>query len=584
MHKKFILIIIAVTLFTYSNSLLNGFVGDDQVVIEDNKFYRSFDNLPRLFQKDYLTSNVNIMIAAEQDMGSGSVAYRPVLSMTYFLDYAIWKLAPFGYHLTNVILHLLNCLLLYFLVFFVLKNKRTALFAALLFSVHPTKVEAVVNVGYRADVLSAFFALLSFLCFIRYRDHLNFKRNLLFVLSNIFLLLGLFTKESVIVLPVIFVLYDAYFEKDRARSFMAKARSTYLGYGLITVFYLFIYWVVFRNNTLGQGHLMGGTLFSHCVSMGRIFLQYMINFINPASVDILPPKYFPPFNSYSVISFPVSILLFVSMIFLSIKMYKKFKPASFFLLWFIISLAPISNIIPIPNPMAHRFLYLPSVGLIIVLSIILDRVLSNPAHFKNLPDLGKIIKVGIVALCITFTIALNSNWKNNYMIGAMLVENYPEHAQGYLILGSEYVRGGLFVHAKVLLDRALALGMEDPRLYHYLGICSWNDEDASITYFLDSINKFPGYTISYIGAGRILLFKGDYKGALTYLKKSIELFPLYVGYGYLIQSHMLLGEYDKAEEVFVSAKEKLVSKSRIGSLEKILLLKDSLKEPIDVGL
>ena len=80
MHRKAILIIAAVTLLTFGNSLGNGFVGDDDVVIVRNTFYTSWKNFPRLFAHDYLTDSDIVFNSKGEYFHSGSVAYRPVLS------------------------------------------------------------------------------------------------------------------------------------------------------------------------------------------------------------------------------------------------------------------------------------------------------------------------------------------------------------------------------------------------------------------------------------------------------------------------------------------------------------------------
>ncbi len=102
MSKKLIFFLSALTFLTFSNSLSNGFVGDDEVVIVRNAFYESWDNLPYLFRLEYLTDSRTFYSPDQKYFHSGSVAYRPVLSLTYFLDYWLWQLRPFGYHLHNL--------------------------------------------------------------------------------------------------------------------------------------------------------------------------------------------------------------------------------------------------------------------------------------------------------------------------------------------------------------------------------------------------------------------------------------------------------------------------------------------------
>ncbi|MFA5088407.1 MAG: hypothetical protein WC552_05170, partial [Candidatus Omnitrophota bacterium] len=121
-HRKFIILIVLVSLAAFGNSLQNGFVGDDNLLFLKNTFYRSWENFPRLFGKDYISdsNNFDLYIKNESDVGSGSVAYRPVLSATFFVDYALWKEKPFGYHLHNLILHTFNSLLAYWFLFLIL--------------------------------------------------------------------------------------------------------------------------------------------------------------------------------------------------------------------------------------------------------------------------------------------------------------------------------------------------------------------------------------------------------------------------------------------------------------------------------
>ena len=100
LEKILPLIIILISILLYLNTLPNTFVYDDAYVITENYFIKSWGNLPKLFTKDYLPL-------------SGELSYRPIVTLTYFFDYAIWRLNPLGYHLTNVILHTVNVFLFY---------------------------------------------------------------------------------------------------------------------------------------------------------------------------------------------------------------------------------------------------------------------------------------------------------------------------------------------------------------------------------------------------------------------------------------------------------------------------------------
>ena len=114
-HNLAVFLLIVITFVVYFGSLKNGFVWDDFLVVVKNGFIKSFKNLSRIFDKSYLTPPSQIRYLEVINIGSGESSYRPVVTLTYFIDYFLYKLNPWGYHLTNLLLHILNVLLLYFL-------------------------------------------------------------------------------------------------------------------------------------------------------------------------------------------------------------------------------------------------------------------------------------------------------------------------------------------------------------------------------------------------------------------------------------------------------------------------------------
>ncbi len=619
MHKKSILIIICITFITYVNVLQNDFVGDDEIIIERNNFYKSWNNFHRLFQKSYITQSDNALLALDQDNHSGSVAYRPVLSLTYFVDFGIWKKNPFGYHFTNIVLHTLNAILVYGLIYFVSGAWPPALLGSLIFSIHPVQAEAVCNIGYRADPLAAFFALLSFLCFIRLdaqymprasargsiavlaRGHATGKwrpegssldyypiprRNLLYGLSLLFFFLALFSKESVIVLPALMIGYDFYFREGALENFWKNFWQRYLGYIGIVVFYLYVYFYVFPNSTLtGEGGVwMGGTLVTHAVKIGLIFLFYIKDLTMPFFVAAIPPVYSPPVDPGWGYQIFIALVVLVLSLFFICRGSRKQKAAPFFLLWFFIALLPVAQIVPIVTPMAHRFLYLPAVGFFAVLAAAIEAMAARLAQNHHGPRLGIILKNGVVAACIIATFILNASWRGNYTIARHWIEHYPQHPYGYFIVGIQYMKAGWLEPAKMAFEKSLALGMEDPRLYQSMGLLHLQDPPAAKKFFAKSVELFPSYAISYVGLGRSLLFEGDYTKALLYLEKSLELMPTYKGYGYLIQTLIFLDRGVDLPEIFQAAQKILTDKNQIDSLNKFMNLTEPLHTPIDIGL
>ena len=124
---------------------------DDNRYVTENPYLRSLDlpNLWAMFTRFYFAN------------------YAPVVLLSFALDYRVWGLQPFGYHLTSLLLHGLNVALAYAVARRLLGSRTGALVAALVFAVHPLQVEAVVWVAGRKTLLCGSFALLALLCYMR---------------------------------------------------------------------------------------------------------------------------------------------------------------------------------------------------------------------------------------------------------------------------------------------------------------------------------------------------------------------------------------------------------------------------------
>ncbi len=175
-HLLSISLILIISIAIYSNTLKNGFVYDDRFTIVDNLFIKNWNNLPELFSKTYFSR-------------SGEETYRPIVTLSYFVDYSLWGLKPFGYHLTNLLLHSANVVLVYLFALLLLNNPLSptllrgsniththtytrwiAFFTALLFSIHPIQSEAVNAISFREDLLVVFFLTAAFILYIKLKE------------------------------------------------------------------------------------------------------------------------------------------------------------------------------------------------------------------------------------------------------------------------------------------------------------------------------------------------------------------------------------------------------------------------------
>ena len=358
-----IFFLIVIILICYGNTLFNGFVYDDRFVILNSPLITSFQNLPDLFSHSYFLKTVEL-------------SYRPVVTFSYFIDYFLWGKSAFGYHLTNLLIHILNSIIL-FLILCELMNSfveekdrrltsiplfsislfRIAIIPTLFFAIHPVTTEAINSISYREDLLATLFVLLSFFLFIFYLK----KRNSLIyiILSLISFFFAVFSKESAIVFPLLLFLILK-MKLFNSEGNYRKSYFYFIPILPILTFYIFIRFYLMnpatynpdaRHYNLYENFLNFFYLFNHNLRVLIIPLFLRADYVfNPASQDTL----------FSNLIYSISFLLYGFLIFYFIK---RNRIISFGLLWIFICLLPVSNFISLINPIADRYLYFPSIGI-----------------------------------------------------------------------------------------------------------------------------------------------------------------------------------------------------------------------------
>ena len=159
-HNITVLILLVVLSgIVYRNSLNNGFHFDDYHHIVKNKHIRSLTNIPRLFI-DVDTFSFN----------EDSSHYRPLVLVSHAINYSIGRLNPMGYHIMSLAFHTGTAFLLYLIIRAMLGGCYIPLASALIFAVHPFNSEAVNYITARSSVMSGFFYLLAFYCWVKFRS------------------------------------------------------------------------------------------------------------------------------------------------------------------------------------------------------------------------------------------------------------------------------------------------------------------------------------------------------------------------------------------------------------------------------
>ncbi len=516
--KRILPLIIFISALLYINTLSNNFVYDDAYIVTENHFIKTFKNLPKLFQKDYLPL-------------SGELSYRPTVTLTYFIDYAVWELNPFGYHLTNIILHTINVLLFYILIKNISKSPTLSLLATLLFLSHPLLTETVNAVCYREDILTTLFSLLAFIYFrkIHLSQEINIRFILYYILSCTFYFLALFSKEMAITLPVLLILFDLFYpSKPASNNFHSEMKIPihysnvlqlkkwvlpYVGYALVTGFYLIVRFILLKN-TFKTIEVYPSDVFT----MTKVVASYLKLLFIPVQLNA---DYYVPYTGGTSLSFILSSLFIITAFIIVVRLHSKYKYVTFFSLWFFITLLPVLGIIPIGNIMAERYLYFPIIGFCAAAGCIL----SNNAHKRK----GIIIVVtGIILFSIQIgVIQRNGVWRNDTTLWFSTLKREPQSARACSNAGNTYFKEKRYEDAINIYKRALTFQYTYPFIHFNLGVAYEKIGliDEAIKEYKASISNNNDNTLAYNNLGTIYDKLGSYDLAIEAYKQALKISP-----------------------------------------------------------
>ncbi|NQY07882.1 MAG: hypothetical protein HRT68_17220, partial [Flavobacteriaceae bacterium] len=192
------LIITSIVLFpTLQNDWVNW---DDGEYVKDNLLIKelSFKSIQTAFETDHILG-----------------AYIPMVLVSWMIDYAIWGTNAYGYHLSNLLIHLSIIVLVFYLVNKMTNKTRMAFIVAILFAVHPMRVEAVAWITARKDLLYTFFFMLGLITYHKYNFSQFVKQKIIFfLLCLIFFSCSLFSKGTAVIFPFILILFDYLWKRN----------------------------------------------------------------------------------------------------------------------------------------------------------------------------------------------------------------------------------------------------------------------------------------------------------------------------------------------------------------------------------
>jgi tetratricopeptide (TPR) repeat protein len=406
-------------LLCYANTAGNGFVFDDSA---------------------YLVSPLVRNLAVLDILGTnwlGLDIYRPLTLLSLALDFRLFAEEPFGYHLTNLLLHLANGTLFYVLARRLLNHASAALWAAMLYVAHPIQTEVVAWVSTRGDLLGTLFFLAGFLVH-RHAEELgpeNRSRMPWRPLAWTFCASAVLAKETAIVLPAVLLWHALCLDKSRSHfaSFALTWLKRHWGYGVAIAVVLILRWQVLANEAALAGPASTNFLaelgfLQRLSTVVAILPRYLLLLILPRHLSAdyshasIPPvsTVFDPWLAIGLAA--VAALVLIPKIWAS--RFLAFSTGSFWL-----CLLPVSNLLFLaPSGMAERYLHLAMIPVSLAAGWGGRRWLSEKPCKS--PIAWIVVLSALAALSIT-TIERNRDWRSNYTLFSAVLQHYPRNARAH---------------------------------------------------------------------------------------------------------------------------------------------------------
>jgi tetratricopeptide (TPR) repeat protein len=515
----------------YANSLDGEFLWDDTHLVKKNIYVKDLSHI-----KDIFTKHV----------GAGARRpyhfYRPLQTLTYAVDHYLWKSSVIGYHVTNVLLHVLTALCVYWLASILFRDRVLALFAALFFVAHPLHTEAISYISGRPDPLASFFLLLSFIFYVKDLDE---NKNSFFVLGVVSYALALLSREASLILPALLLLYHAAFRKK------IKLKSLLSWTGLACAY---IALRIFVLRSILPQDVGNATALDRMPGSFVAITNYMRLLFLPINLHMGYGRKLFFWNELKTI---LGVVILISLLTLAFKKRRGSELIFFSICWFFIALFPYCNIaFPINAYMAEHWLYLPSIGFFLLAA----KALSVLYKKKGLKYLTIATVAGLLSFYSFLTFKQNTYWRDPYLFYTKTLEYVKDSAEVYNNLGVIYGERRDYDKAIGLFKQSSEIDPDygDPHFNLGKAYNETGRKEEAIAHYHKAIEVFPEVVTAetYYNLGSIYLQLGRPKEAIEVFNKSLEFDPRHI-YAHINigLAHHNMGDNDEAVKFLNKAVE-----------------------------
>lgn len=501
----FLLIIVVVTAFVFSNATSGEWQTnwDDNIYILGNPHVTNF-SIPEIFS------------SIDEDN------YHPLTTLSYAIEYKLNGYNAQKFHLHNIILHLINVVLLFFLLKKLQLNTWPSLIITLLFAIHPMRVESVTWISERKDLLYSLFFFVSLICYTKYIQNENKKKY--YVYSLIAFLLSLLSKSQAVVLTPVLFLIDFLFKKDIKKHFVSKVPYIMLSiaFGVLAI--------------VSQGQSGALRVAPDFAVVDRIFITsytilfYIIKTILPFNLSAL---YLYPQKAGEMlpIIFYISFVALFALIFFAWKFRKYYGEFIFGILFYFFCISVTLQVIPVGRAItADRYSYVSSIGILWIVVMLGNKLISQKPELKNYFVGAIVLIAGVFAIQ---TRERNKIWDNPITLVSDAIEKADTNSLylDYLYASRGSAKDKLQMYAEANKDYDIAIGINPlyskALLNRALNKEKLQDFQGALKDYNLTIKADPKYSNAFYSRGTLQINLKNYKAAVTDFDTVLILDPNY---------------------------------------------------------
>lgn len=459
------------------------------IYVQSVKFdYTNFDDNGIILQKFDIVGDIHkidTVLHTDAFFNPTGDFYRPVQNLSFMLDAHVSHEKLWMFHITNLLIHILTCISLYFFLQFLTLKRYTAFLLSLIFAVHPLFASGVGWIPSRGDILIGLLGLNLFLTFGKYFTTGKFYY---FILHAVLFLITIFTKETTVLFPFFFLYFYFLILK---RDFNFKSIKKLIPFGVIWAACFVVFYILRKKVVANSGATVD-------------VLGIIPFFKNNQVIPTIIGKFFVPFNLstfplYDNISAIIGILCMIALVYLTFEYSKDKKWAVLMgLLWFLFFTIPptiyrLENADTFFNYLEHRT-YLPMIGIVIIIGFFLDNHLTSATFSKRFAW----FYIPLIVLFSYLAYVHCADYKDNISVStrAAVLGN----PAGLSMRAGMYIDKGDTTNAMLDMDKAIELNPKDPNMFFSRGRikAKMNEHEAAEQDFSLAITLNPGMINAYL--------------------------------------------------------------------------------------